>query len=166
MGYGKTDMSGKHNIPGLGKYSDDSMPAHGAVVGKGVKVDKNNISNSQKQVLAGAYNSFGQAKVISGGHPKGGFMHKSKSMGNPKDGDMKGDQSNTKKDYSMDKGNTDPNYKSKKDGESKGDQSASDKDYSTPKYPKKGVPKSEKLPMVEKDGKKVPFYAADGKGKM
>ena len=34
---------------------------------------------SQRKVTAGAYDSFGQAKVISGGHPKGGFMHKSKS---------------------------------------------------------------------------------------
>ena len=117
-------------------------------------------------MLAGAYNSFGQAKVISGGHPKGGFMHKSKSSPFPKDGDMKGDQSNTKEDYSMDKGNTDPNYKSKKDGESKGDQSASDKDYSTPRYPKESMPKSEKLKMVKKDGKMVPFYAADDIGKM
>lgn len=150
MGYGKTNMSGRHSIHGLGKYSDDSIPAHGAVVGKGVKVDKNNISNSEKQVLAGAYNSFGQAKVISGGHPKGGFMHKSKSMGNPKDGDMKGDQSNTKKDYSMDKGNTDPNYKSKKDGESKGDQSASDKDYS----PKKTLSKKQSKVIDGADGSK------------
>lgn len=30
----------------------------------------------------------------------------------------------------------------------------------------KGMAKGGKLPMVEKDGKKVPFYAADGKGKM
>lgn len=31
---------------------------------------------------------------------------------------------------------------------------------------KKGYAKGGKLKMVEKDGKKVPFYAADGKGKM
>jgi len=30
----------------------------------------------------------------------------------------------------------------------------------------KKMAKGGKLPMVEKDGKKVPFYAADGKGKM
>ena len=30
----------------------------------------------------------------------------------------------------------------------------------------KGMKKGGKLPMVEKDGKMVPFYAADGKGKM
>ena len=31
---------------------------------------------------------------------------------------------------------------------------------------KKGMSKGGKLRMVEKDGKKVPFFAADGKGKM
>mgnify|MGYP000306604825 CR=1 FL=1 len=30
----------------------------------------------------------------------------------------------------------------------------------------KGYKEGGKLPMVEKDGQKVPFYAADGKGKM
>ena len=29
-----------------------------------------------------------------------------------------------------------------------------------------GSGKKAKMPMVEKDGKKVPFFAADGKGKM
>ena len=43
-------------------------------------------------------------------------------------GAMKGDQSKTKKDYSDEKGNTDPKYKGK-DGSSKGDQSASRSDY-------------------------------------
>ena len=30
----------------------------------------------------------------------------------------------------------------------------------------KGMSKGGKLPMVEKGGKQVPFFAADGKGKM
>ena len=30
----------------------------------------------------------------------------------------------------------------------------------------KGMAVGGKLPMVEKDGKQVPFFAADGKGKM
>tara|TARA_R100000030_G_scaffold64494_1_gene49100 strand:+ start:95 stop:457 length:363 start_codon:yes stop_codon:yes gene_type:complete len=35
-----------------------------------------------------------------------------------------------------------------------------------PKMSAKGMSKGGKLPMVEKDGKQVPFFAADGKGKM
>jgi hypothetical protein len=48
--------------------------------------------------------------------------------GPKKYGAMKGDQSKTRKDYSMDKGGTDKGYKGK-DGSSKGDQSATKKDY-------------------------------------
>jgi hypothetical protein len=46
-----------------------------------------------------------------------------------KDGAMKGDQSATRTDYSMDKGGTDKGYKGTT-GSSKGDQSASQSDYS------------------------------------
>ena len=35
-----------------------------------------------------------------------------------------------------------------------------------PKMSAKGMSKGGKLKMVEKDGKQVPFFAADGKGKM
>ena len=62
----------------------------GKMHGGGVKLQpkKENTGGgmdlNQRKMTAGDYNSFGQAKVISGGHPKGGFMHKSKSMGNPK----------------------------------------------------------------------------------
>lgn len=60
-----------------------------------------------------------------GPHPHGADgSHK----GPKKYGAMKGDQSKTKKDYSNEKGNTDPKYKGK-DGSSKGDQSASRSDY-------------------------------------
>ena len=165
MGQGKKSMSGKHNIPGLGKYYD-SMPAHGAVVGKGIKVDKNNISNSERQVFAGAFNSFGQAKVISGGHPKGGFMHKSKSMGNPKGQgyDDREDESLGMKDgKESDKKQSLKDRRDEREGE---DKSLGKKPDGLTKYPKESMPKSEKLPMVEKDGKMVPFYAADKKGKM
>ena len=75
MGYG----TGKKDMPKI-----EGIAMAGKMHGGGVKLDRNNVSNSEKQVLAGAFNSFGQAKVISGGHPKAGFMHKSKSMGNPK----------------------------------------------------------------------------------
>jgi hypothetical protein len=34
------------------------------------------------------------------------------------------------------------------------------------KMKSKGMKKGGKLPMVEKDGKMVPFFAADGEGKM
>ena len=137
MGKGKENMSGKSQI-----FS-----------GGGSKIGLN-------QKLSSAF--YGERDMSYPGGMPGGA---NKSYHGPKkDGESKGDQSNTKKDYSMDKGNTDPNYKSKKDGESKGDQSASDKDYSTPKYPK--GPNKEKLKMVKKDGKNVPFYAADGEGKM
>ena len=157
-GTGIKDMPGIQGIAMAGKMHGGGVNLQPKKENTGGGMDLN-----QRKMMAGDYNPA-KSGIISGGHPKGGFMHKSKSMGNPKDGDMKGDQSNTKKDYSMDKGNTDPNYKSKKDGESKGDQSASDKDYSTPKYPK--GPNKEKLKMVKKDGKNVPFYAADGEGKM
>jgi|TARA_R110000823_G_C15571111_1_gene461807 hypothetical protein len=70
MGYG----TGKKDMPKI-----EGIAMAGKMHGGGVKLDRNNISNSEKQVLAGAFNSFGQAKVISGGHPKAGFMHKSKS---------------------------------------------------------------------------------------
>ena len=119
-------------------------PQMGKAHGGGVKLDRKSpgkISQSQDDVLSGKEtrmedDSMAKSGVISGSFPKGGFMKHSKSYGHPKGGESKGDQSNTQKDYSMDKGNTDPNYKSKKDGESKGDQSTSDKDYSTAKSKK------------------------------
>ena len=70
---------GSDKSPAIGPNNLGGPAMGGKMHGGGVKLDRNNISNSEKQVLAGAFNSFGQAKVISGGHPKGGFMHKSKS---------------------------------------------------------------------------------------
>ena len=55
-----------------------------------------------------------------------------KGMPMHKHGSMKGDQSATRLDYSMDKGGTDKGYKGKT-GSSKGDQSASKADYAMKK---------------------------------
>ena len=55
-----------------------------------------------------------------------------------KDGSIKGDQSATRVDYSMDKGGTDKGYKGKT-GSSKGDQSASKADYAMKKMGRPGI---------------------------
>tara|TARA_R100000541_G_scaffold55763_1_gene64804 strand:+ start:98 stop:652 length:555 start_codon:yes stop_codon:yes gene_type:complete len=61
-----------------------------------------------------------------------------KGMPMHKDGSMKGDQSATRVDYSMDKGGTDKGYKGKT-GSSKGDQSASKADYAMKKMGRPGI---------------------------
>ena len=73
------------------------------------------------------------AKDASGGRG-GSWMskHSQSKMGGGSPikmkGSMKGDQSASRSDYSMDSGDTDKGYKGK-DGSSKGDQSASKADY-------------------------------------
>lgn len=156
---------GSDKSPAIGPNNLGGPAMGGKMHGGGVKLDRNNISNSEKQVLAGAFNSFGQAKVISGGHPKGGFMHKSKSMGNPK---AQGYNDREDESLGMEDGKESGKKQSLKDrrdereGENRGQGNPPD---GLSKYDGKG-PKKEKLKMVEKDGKKVPFYAADKIGKM
>ena len=162
MGYG----TGKKDMPTV-----NGIAMAGKMHGGGVKLSqkKENTGGgmdlSQRKVSAGAYNSFGQAKVISGGHPKGGFMHKSKSIGNPK-----GQGYNDRQDEAL--GVKDGKESGKKQSmkdrrdESRGENKAQgDPPDGFARYDDKG-PKKEKLKMVEKDGKKVPFYAADKIGKM
>mgnify|MGYP003111720611 CR=1 FL=1 len=78
------------------------------------------------------HDEFTRKNNIKHGGPKNYDTDKG-SHAHPHDGPkkygaMKGDQSKTRKDYSMDKGGTDKGYKGK-DGSSKGDQSATKKDY-------------------------------------
>jgi len=119
---------------------------------------------NQEKMMAGDYSPT-KSGIISGGHPKGGFMHKSKSMGNPK-----GQGYNDRQDEALGikDGKESGKKQSMKDrrNESEGEnKSLGNKPDGFAKYDDKG-PKKEKLKMVEKDGKKVPFYAADKIGKM
>jgi len=154
-GTGIKDTPGIHGLPNAGKMQ-----------GGGVNLAPKMMDESQKKVSAGAYNSFGQAKVISGGHPKGGFMHKSKSS-MPK---VQGYDDREDESLGMEDGKESTKSQSMKDrrDEREGDNKAQDKDPDglTRYGKKKSVAKSEKLKMVKKDGKMVPFYAADGIGDM
>ncbi len=71
MGYG----TGKKDMPTVNLGTAMAGKMHGG----GVNLSPKMMDDSQKKVSAGAYNSFGQAKFIGGSHPKGKFMHKSKS---------------------------------------------------------------------------------------
>ncbi len=80
MGYGtgKKDMPTVNGIAMAGKM-------HGGGVNLSPKKENTGggMDLNQKKMMAGDY-SPNKSGIISGGHPKGGFMHKSKSMGNPK----------------------------------------------------------------------------------
>ena len=154
-GTGIKDTPGIHGLPNAGKMR-----------GGGIKIEKDNLSNTQAQVLGGAFDGFGQAKVISGGHAKGGFMHKSKSS-LPK---VQG--YDDREDESLGMENGKESGKEQSFGDRRAEREGEDKAQDKPadgltRYPtQKSVAKSKKLKMVKKDGKMVPFYAADGIGDM
>ena len=163
MGYGGQTANGLSSLgPKMGK-------AHGG----GVKLEQGmgKISESQDDVLSGKEtqmedNSMGSAKMISGSHSKGGFMkHAKSSYGQPK-----GQGYNDRQDESLSardgkESGKSQSFKDRRD-ESRGENKAQgNKPDGFARYDDKG-PKKEKLKMVEKDGKKVPFYAADKIGKM
>jgi len=160
-GTGIKDTPGIHGLPNAGK-----MQGGGVNLAPKKENTGGGMDLSQRKVMAGAYDSFGQAKVISGGHPKGGFMHKSKSsMPKVQGYDAREDESLGEKDGK--ESTKSQSMKSRRD-EREGADKAQDKDPDglTRYGKKKSVAKSEKLKMVKKAGKMVPFYAADGIGDM
>ena len=160
MGYG----TGKKDMPTV-----NGIAMAGKMHGGGVKLSpkKENTGGgmdlNQRKMMAGDYNPA-KSGIISGGHPKGGFMHKSKSS-MPK---VQGYNDREDESLGMEDGKESGKKQSMKDrrderkGENEGQGNPPD---GLTKYGGKG-PKKEKLKMVEKDGKKVPFYAADKIGKM
>ena len=162
MGHGGQTVNGLSSLgPKMGK-------AHGG----GVNLAPKMMDESQRNVSSGKEtqmedNSMGSAKMISGSHSKGGFMKYSKSYGQAK---VQGYNAREDEALGMKDGKESSKKQSDKDrrDESRGENKAQgNKPDGLTKYPtKKSVAKSEKLKMVKKDGKMVPFYAADGEGKM
>jgi hypothetical protein len=160
MGYGtgKKDTPGIHGLQKAGKM-------HGGGVNLSPKKENTGggMDLNQRKMMAGDY-SPNKSGIISGGHPKGGFMHKSKSIGNPKDqgyNDRQDESLSAEDGKESGKSQSFKDRRDEREGENKAQ--GNKPDGLTKHY--KG-PKKEKLKMVEKDGKKVPFYAADGEGKM
>ena len=101
--------------------------------------------------------------IDNDGDTKESMKSAAKSKGPKKYGAMKGDQSKTRKDYSMDKGGTDKGYKGKS-GSSKGDQSKTKGDFKKLGPKVKTKIKTEKLKNVTVSAKKNVNYSKKSSG--
>jgi len=149
MGYG----TGKKDMPTVNL----GTAMAGKKIGGGVNLapKKENTGGgmdpNQKKMMAGGF-SPNKSGIISGGHPKGGFMKKSKSYS-----PTKGQGYNDRQDESL--GMKDGKESSKKQSmkdrrdEREGENKAqgNDPDGLT-KYPKNSMPKSKKGPHKDYDG--------------
>ena len=124
MTYMKDNQDGGGNQPAAGKQLMENQSVAAKYGSPMYKSDKRIAQDYARNAEADGDTSAGryEAKeaVKEAAMKKGTPMHKY--------GAMKGDQSATRTDYSMDKGGTDKGYKGKT-GSSKGDQSASRPDY-------------------------------------
>ena len=149
MGYG----TGKKDMPTVNL----GTAMAGKKIGGGVNLSPKMMDESQRNVSSGKEtkmenSSMAKSGIISGGHPKGGFMKKSKSYS-----PTKGQGYNDRQDESL--GMKDGKESSKKQSmkdrrdEREGENKAqgNDPDGLT-KYPKNSMPKSKKGPHKDYDG--------------
>lgn len=125
MTYMKNNQDGGGNQPAAGKQLMENQSVATKYGSPMYKSDRRKAQDDARNAEADGNTSAGryeakEAVKEAATMKKGTPMHKY--------GAMKGDQSATRTDYSMDKGGTDKGYKGKT-GSSKGDQSSSRPDY-------------------------------------
>ena len=78
MGYGKENMSGRHNIPGLGSAKMGKASGGGVSLSQKKENTGGGMDLNQRKMMAGDYSPT-KSGVISGSYPQGGFMKQAKS---------------------------------------------------------------------------------------